>query len=332
LTIIYVYVNICVLLNKQKMKNLENNPDNDKDPRVKFRKLINAAVNNASSLLNAKLTEKDLEARLEEIGANDDRLMRITKMFVRSKAEFLKMIDPDRSYLDESIVFNHALKDVLNDFENESMSPDALINRLTEFSFVSTQLPESQKDLLRQVFAKDFKGMWHEQAFENLLCRSVGVKMRMGQTSLEHEKKGVDLFLQTNIKDWVGVDVKSSLTGVLESKAKHPSKSEKKPVTQVIKSTSFQGEPSYRQPIIRVTHNGNHFILNVDYGLEGKLPMVISPPDYRNFDREVATELTEKLLEYLRSQSSEVALYDQMPDHSFRRRRRDIGHTAIKEF
>ncbi len=55
------------------MKNLENNPDNDKDPRVKFRKLINAAVNNASSLLNAKLTEKDLEARLEEIGANDDR-------------------------------------------------------------------------------------------------------------------------------------------------------------------------------------------------------------------------------------------------------------------
>ena len=116
MTIIYVYVNICVLLNKQKMKNLENNPDNDKDPRVKFRKLINAAVNNASSLLNAKLTEKDLEARLEEIGANDDRLMRITKMFVRSKAEFLKMIDPDRSYLDESIVFNHALKDVLNDF------------------------------------------------------------------------------------------------------------------------------------------------------------------------------------------------------------------------
>jgi len=156
--------------------------------------------------------------------------------------------------------------------------------------------------------------------------------MRTGQTSLEHEKEGVDLFFQTNIKDWVGVDVKSSLTGVLESKAKHPPKSEKKPVTRVIKPTDFQGEPSYRQPIIRVTHNGDHFILNVDYGLEGKLPMVISPPDYRNFDQEVTTELTEKLLEYLRSQSTDVALYDQMPDQSFRRRRRNIGHTAIKEF
>jgi hypothetical protein len=277
---------------------------NSKENIDRHEGVLAASIQEADCMANQNLSIEATNAKLDEI--EDEDVRRMTKLLIFSLDEAQSVADSRKFNKDRAIEFNHALKDVIRDYDDVSLSPQALIRRMTEFSYAKISVPERKKKELQETYESDFLGMWHEQAFENLLCAA---NIRSGETSSYFEKKGIDIFAQINITDWVAIDVKSSENGInyaVEEQEYTKFSSKKR-----IKPLSFSGEASYRQPVINVLHGQQHFILSVDYGLGRGLPMHISPPDYRQFDKQSVVDLSNQLIDYMRTENIDLYVKSQ---------------------
>lgn len=267
----------------------------------------------AGSLLksDSKTVESDLQA------IEDEDVRHMSELLLYSVDETKNILNRGKFNKSKAIKFNHALREIIKDFDDISATPLALLRRVAEFSYVTGTANKSDMKTLEEGLAEDFMGMWHEQAFENLLCYA-----NINNENAEdfNDRRGVDSFVQVTIDEWTPVDVKSSINAIKYKMSDSD--------FNTLRTFGSKQDPSYSHPQIKVAHSNDRFFVAIDFGLRGELPLSVSAPDYRQFDKASAQQMADQLLSHLQSTPTERFVKTKsgfMP----KKTARSIGATAL---
>jgi hypothetical protein len=208
---------------------------------------------------------------------------------------------------DKVIRFNRALKEMIVDADGTNLEPQILIYEIKKFAKENALIDiQHIKDFVEQI-ASTTRGMWNEQLAENILCAA---DIGNYSTLIEQDRKGIDFFIATGDEkeNWVGVDVKSSATGMMRNMQEDLSFEDSELIyitagqpPQILERGQKRPYASQEEPVIYVACSPERALISIDVGQRG-IPETLATPRYGKDDKTVIT-LARQMQEYLANSS-----------------------------
>lgn len=278
------------------------------DERAAFeshKRKFTLAAEEADIILDDRQIDIDsTEAIIEQL--EDDEVQKLTRLLVYSTNEISHIIDRNRRFdKDRVISFNHALRDIITEFEDTYLSPEALIKSIMTFAVGRGLVRDHERKAVFEGLSSDFIGMWNEQAFENMACFA-GIPNKYGDT--QDDRDGKDIYIAIGPEKWVSIDVKSSKNSLINHMPYDSGDHKSKLITLKDPSKSNM-DASYENPVISVLHDKEHFLVSIDYGnIAGRLPDQIAAPNFKQLDKQSVSSIFGSLINYM--QRSRVQNYE----------------------
>jgi hypothetical protein len=298
---------------KTKMKEKNSGILNERAVFETHKRNFAEATKQADTVLgNKQLDINATDALIEQI--NQDEVQKMTRLLVFSASEIPHIINRDRHFdKDRVICFNHALREIITDFDDTYLSPEALIRSIMTFAIGRGLVRDQDRTAVFEGLSSDFIGMWNEQAFENMAVFA-NVPNRYGDT--QEDREGKDIYIEISPEkpatpkeeEWVSIDVKSSKNTLLNY-TPHGMNGTKSKLMTIKDPAKLFMEASYDNPVINVIHDDVHFLVAIDYGSRsGQLPDQIAAPSFKQFNKQTVGKIFESLLSYMKN--SQVLRYE----------------------
>jgi hypothetical protein len=284
------------------------------------------AENIADEILNdGSLNIADTESIIEEIDItrvglkeedaqqlNQDEIQKMVRLLVYSASEIPHIIDRNRYFdMNRIVSFNHALRDIITEFADTYLTPEALIRSIMTYAIGRGWVEDRAREAVLEGLSSDFIGAWNEQAFENMAILA-NIPNQFGDIS--EDRRGRDIYIGVQPQrpssigeyEWLSVDIKSSRNSLSNYTSPDGAISKLRVIKDQDKSIM---DASYDNPVISVLHDDEHFLISVDYGNKpGNLPDQITAPSYKQFDSHTVAKIFDVLLDYM--QNSSVQRYE----------------------